>query len=303
MKCHLYVGLLVTVLCLLPLRLKAEDSIPAVNGEQEVYTVQMDRPGVGTGTNVLEFGKIQWESGFEYTRFLGNHILTLPTTLFRFGLHRRAELRLEYAGELYLFDMDGDEENDFKPAYTPEPLFLGTKIMLWEGSEEKRLRWVPRVSLMLNLGLPLTPDYAKYMPVSGKIDALFENDITSWFSIGYDFGAHWNEWAPMPDFMASLALNFSPIDRLGLFVESYNYFNCDVNAKLLGYSTAYSLYLDFGVTYMPHPHVQLDVYAGFNYYETEKVLGGPENFAFVGIGVAWLVWDEARFRAARLRRQ
>ena len=63
--------------------------------------VQPDRPGMGTGTTVLERGVIQWETGFEVDHLAGLHLLTLPTTLFRFGVDKRAELRLEF-GVTYL---------------------------------------------------------------------------------------------------------------------------------------------------------------------------------------------------------
>lgn len=259
---------------------------------EETAVVQPDRPGMGTGTTVLERGVIQWETGFEVDHLAGLHLLTLPTTLFRFGVDKRAELRLEFGGALVVNDHpDADPASPDNHFYTTEPLYIGSKIMLWEGSEEARLRWIPRVSLMANIGLPTTKEMADRMPVFGNLDLLFENDITRWFSIGYDFGAHWVEWAPMPDFFASLGLNFTPTDKLGLFVENYNYFDCDLDPALFGYSTVYMVYLNFGVTYLVHPRVQLDLYAGFNCFHSEQILRSPKNDSFVGFGLAWLIKD------------
>ena len=116
------------------------------------------------------------------------------------------------------------------------------------------------------------------MPISGGIDLLFENEITNWFSIGYDVGAEWVEWAPMPDIFASLGFNFNPTEKFGVFVENYNFFDCDVDASLFGHSTAYMVYLNFGATYLVHPRVQ-------------RMLSGPQNDVFVGFGVAWLIRD------------
>lgn len=259
--------------------------------ERQDLHAEADRPGAGTGTNVLPFGYIQWETGVEVAHTLGTHILTLPTTLFRFGLHDRVELRLEYTGGLYVVDKpDSDPLTpDESGMYVPDPLCIGTKIKLWEGSEEQKLRWIPRTSLMLNLGIPLTKKTAEIMPVAGFADLLFENDVTDWLTIGYEFGAHWREWAPMPDFFASLGLNFSATDKLGFFVENYNYFDCDVDPAIFGHSTAFDINLNFGMTYMPVPPVQLDIYAGFNCYESEPILSGPQNFCFLGLGVTWLL--------------
>ena len=271
---------------LLPLGIVAEE----VSCIQQEAVVQADRPGAGTGPTVLDKGVIQWETGFEAQHISGMHAITLPTTTFRFGVDKRAELRLEYAGALGIFDHpDTLSLIPDEPFYAPTPLYIGSKIMLWEGSEERRLRWIPKISLMAEIGLPLTTDMAKKMPVSGDIDLLFENEITNWFSVSYDFGAYWVEWAPMPDFFASLSLNFMPTEKLGLFVENYNSFDCDINQELSGYGTVHMVYLDFGVTYLVHPRVQLDLYAGFNCFHTEPMLNGPKNDVFLGFGVAWRI--------------
>ena len=259
---------------------------------QETAVVRPDRPGMGTGTTVLERGVIQWETGFEIDHLPGLHLLALPTTLFRFGVDKRAELRLEFEGALVVNDHpDADPASPDDHFYITAPLYIGSKIMLWEGSEEARLRWIPRLSLLANIGLPTSKAMAENMPVWGSLDLLFENDITRWFSIGYNFGVHWNEWAPMPDFFASLGLNFTPTEKLGFFVENYNSFDCDVNPALFGSSTAYLVFLNFGVTYLVHPRVQLDLYAGFNCFNSVQMLSSPQNDSFVGFGVAWLIRD------------
>ncbi len=256
--------------------------------------VSADRPGVGTGSEVLNKGFIQWETGFEVAHVPGAHQLTLPTTLFRFGLHKRIELRLEYGGTLAI---DDHQENTTGPQdrpayYAPSPLHIGAKILLWDhqgGSLEQK--WIPRTALLLNVGVPITPTLAQMMPVSGSVDLLFENEVTDWLSLGYNIGAHWDEWVPAPDIFASLGLNFNPTDRLGLFIESYNIF--DVAAIHPSTNTRYTRYdinLDFGLTYVVHPRVQLDAYAGFNLYCSDSSLSGPKNFAFVGFGVTWLIW-------------
>ena len=261
--------------------------------EQNEIWLSADRPGAGTGSEVLGRGYIQWETGFEVAHLPGMYMLTLPSALFRFGLHKRVELRLEYAGALTVFD---SHENKYpppeEPLYIPSPLNVGTKVLICEhrgGSLDKP--WLPRTALMLNAGLPLTPAYAKEMPISGSADLLCEHEVLEWLSIGYDVGAHWVEWAPAPDIFASLCVNFEPTDHLGLFVESYNIF--DVDALDIQTNTRYTHYninLDFGLTYAVHRRVQLDAYAGFNLFDSEPLFSTPRNFAFAGIGVTWLIW-------------
>ena len=261
--------------------------------EQNEIWLSADRPGAGTGSEVLDRGFIQWETGFEVAHLPGAHPLTLPASLFRFGLHKRVELRLEYGGILAISDHpDTIPSTADKYEYAPSPLYIGAKILLWDhhGGSLNR-KWIPRTALMVNVGAPLTPGMAQAMPVSGSVDLLFENEVTEWLSFGYDIGAHWVEWAPMPDIFASLAINFQPTDRLGLFVESYNYFDTDAFALAVEKRyTHYDINLDFGLTYAVHRRVQLDAYAGFNLYESEPLISGPKNFAYVGFGVTWLIW-------------
>ena len=261
-----------------------------VQAQDSEIRAEADRPGMGTGTTVLPYGSIQWETGFEVDHLLDMHELCLPTTLFRLGLGPWAELRLEYTGVL-LLDDDRKENPMADVSYMPEPLWIGSKIRLWGGSEEPKLKWIPRVSLLLEAGVPLTRFDAQYHPLCGTIDLLFENDITDWLSLGYDLGVYWLDWAPTPDVFASLGFNFSPTDKLGVFIESYNYFDPDAvdEEDPKRTFTVCDISLDFGLTYMVHPRVQLDAYAGFNLYHTEPVLSGPRNNVYFGFGVAWLL--------------
>jgi hypothetical protein len=260
--------------------------------ENEIW-LSADRPGAGTGSEVLTRGVIQWETGFECLHTLGSHLLTMPTTLFRFGLHKRAELRLEYTGALMIFDHpDADPGTPDEHLYTPAPLEIGTKILLCDhhgGSLEQK--WIPRTALLCNIGIPISSFLVKELPISGSVDLLFENEITEWLSLGYDLGVQWNEWAPAPDIFASLGINFAPTDHLGLFIESFNLFDPDAMDLMTGKTYTHShVSLDFGITYAVHPRVQLDAYAGFNIYNSEPMMSYPQNYAFFGLGLTWLIW-------------
>ena len=273
--------------------------------EQNEIWLSADRPGEGTGSEVLNKGFIQWETGFECLHTLGTHIVTMPTTLFRFGLHKHVELRLEYTGDLMLFDHpDADPTTQDEQLYIPAPLEIGTKILLWDhhgGSLDKA--WIPRTAVLCNLGLPISKSLAKDLPVSGSVDLLFENEVTEWLSLGYDVGVQWNEWAPAPDIFASLGVNFEPTNHLGLFIESFNLFDPDAIDLNTGKTyTHCHINLDFGITYAVHPRVQLDAYAGFNIYNSEPIMSFPKNYAFGGIGVTWLIWHPHRLFGQNGRR-
>lgn len=96
---RLIVLAIVSGLLWLPVRTAAQENAPGeAVAQSETAVVQPDRPGFGTGTTVLDRGVIQWELGFDVEHYLGTHLITLPTTSLRFGVDRRAELRLDYGG-------------------------------------------------------------------------------------------------------------------------------------------------------------------------------------------------------------
>ncbi len=226
-----------------------------------------DRPGVATGTDVMPFKKVMWESGFEGGWIAGAHVVTLPNTMFRFGITPFAELRVEYDGILV--------QNGKQWDYAPAPLVLGTKVRIFDGSD--KYKWIPNVSLMVNLDIPCTKQLASTMHVAPSVYALFSNDVTDWFNIGYNVGAEWDGMTAIPATFLGVCLGFNITDNLGAFVESYNYFT-----RYGAGSTNADPNIDFGFNWMVHKKVQLDLYAGFSCLS-------PKDFSMVGLGVAWLI--------------
>ena len=240
-----------------------------VSAQESASVISADRPGMATGVDVMPFKGVQWETGFQYDYSSGAHSITLPTTLFRLGITRFAELRMEYDGTLASADKKQWE-------YAVEPLVVGTKIKVFEGTENEKLQWLPAVSFLLNLAVPSTPDLAKTTHVAPSAYLLFHHNATDWLSIDYNIGAEWDGVSAQPATFLALCLGFGITDKAGAFLESYNYVT-DYGRRLGG-----SANLDFGFTYLVQPRVQLDVYAAFNCQD-------PASSASVGLGVAWMI--------------
>lgn len=258
--------------------------------EKNEIWLSSDQPGVGS--EVLDKGHIQWETGFEVNHQLGTHFILLPNALFRFGVHEKIEMRLEYGGLMTINDKPLSAQHwQDDPLYQPAYLHVGGKFQICEhhgGAKEKN--WIPRVAFLANVGLPVTSAMAKEMPVYGGAYLLLENEVLEWLSISYDAGVHWVEWASVPDVESSVGINFVPTDRLGLFAEVFAIFNCDaVNEKKQVYTDS-NIHFNAGITYAVHPRVQLDMYGGFNLYSTNTLTSGPRNYSFLGLGVTWLIW-------------
>lgn len=239
--------------------------------QTDVSSISADRPGMATGTDITPFLKVVWENGFEST-WDGNPDFLLPTTMIRFGVTRFAELRLQYDGSYYRFN---DHFGLRQWAYDVQPLVLGTKVKIFDG-----YKWVPKISLMANLAIPLKRDigaYATAQHVAPSLYLLFQNDVTDWFNIGYNVGAEWSGYSHIPSTFLALCLCFNITDNFGAFLESYNYLT-----RLGPENTEAECNLDFGFSYIVHPRVQLDVYGMFN-------CQNPRDFNGIGLGVAWLI--------------
>lgn len=234
--------------------------------EEELW-MEPDRPGVATGTGVMPFKGVMWETGFEAGFGRDEYSVLLPTTMFRFGITKFAELRLEYDGVL----LRGEDK---KWSYEVAPLIIGTKVRIFDGSEQ--YKWIPKTALMVNLAIPCTKEMAETMHVAPSLDLLFSNDVTDWFNIGYNVGVEWDGIQAKPYTFLALCLGFNITDQIGAFIESYNYFTD------YGKNTDAECGIDGGFTFMVHDRVQLDVYAGFDARD-------PKANSYVGLGVAWLI--------------
>ena len=147
---------------------------------QDTEDFSPDAPGATTGVDIMKPGKIDWETGIvlEWDRRNGGHArtFTINTSLFRLGLTPQAEVRLQI---------------DECITHTPEGNFggianaaIGTKIKVYEGGKV-----FPKVSFMGTILIPGGSN-AHYLPkhVGIQVHLLFENELSSKFTLGYDLG-------------------------------------------------------------------------------------------------------------------
>ena len=172
------------------------------------------------------------------------------------------ELRLGGDGFLY---QDADSQR-FKPAFSG--IGVGTKIKCFEG-----LGAVPAVSVLADFAVPYTASNGFNVDhLAPSLYLLFENPVNDWLSIGYNVGAEWDGTLAQPTTFAALCLGFSATEKLGCFVESYNYFG--------GLGNVYAM--DFGLNLMVGRKVQLDLAANMD-------LSNPAQCWSISFGVAWQI--------------
>ena len=232
--------------------------------QQEEAEFTADRPGASTGPNVIGHRVIQLEQGIQYDGADGPGTCTFSNTLLRYGLFPNMELRL--GGDAFLYPSDAVDKT-YKPAFSG--LSIGTKIMCFEGRGA-----IPAVSVLADFSVPMTASEGFNVDhFAPSLYLLFENPVADWLSIGYNVGAEWDGTLPQPTAFAALCLGFSATERLGCFVESYNYFNSS-------FGNVYAM--DFGLNWMAGRKVQLDIAANID-------LTNPAQCWSVSCGVAWQI--------------
>lgn len=236
---------------------------------QEDISFSADRPGNSTGVDIMPQWKIQWETGvaYEWAERGNEQGITLNNSLFRLGLTNNCELRFQIDNALA--HTAGGDWN-----YGVANVALGTKVKLFDG-----WKGVPKVSLMGNILMPGGKKHS-FLPqhAGGQLHLLFQNDVCSWFNVGYDIGSDWNGDKANPDCFLAACFNFQPADKLSCFLESYNCFSSDRQ----WYDKKFLCATEIGAAYMVAPRVQIDLAADMHFNQ-------PRNYFSVAFGVAWLI--------------
>ena len=223
-----------------------------------------DRPGALTGTDALPRFKLQWESGMEYeSRTDGPRTLTINSTQLRFGLFENTEIRI---GSDFMMVKDTPGA---KPQYGLAPLDIELKTKFCEQSGI-----LPSIGFLV--GLVSSHIGTRWMlpsHLSPEMHLLFENTVTDWLEICYNIGVEWDGESPTPTTFLGLGLDFNITERLGTFVESYNYLHPGEPNQYM---------TEFGFTWLASNRLQLDLYADLD-------LQNIRNFYSVSFGFCWLI--------------
>lgn len=125
---------------------------------QDTNEFSPDAPGATTGVGIMPLGKIDWETGFshEWNRRNGAHerTWTINTSMFRYGLTRQAELRLQI-DECLTHTPEGNYGGITNAA-------IGTKIKVYEGGKV-----LPKVAFLGTVLIPAAAMHATYRATLG----------------------------------------------------------------------------------------------------------------------------------------
>ena len=239
-------------------------SLIAINfgfAQDELPSVVPDRPGYTWATEVTPHHKIIWDHGFGFEATPeGESTLTLSSSVLRYGLFENLELRVGTDFMMY---------NEGEPTFGINPLTIGTKIKLYEGSGI-----LPSIGLLAEMQSPhigskdLLPSH-----LAPSMYLILGHEVTDWLGIYYNAGEQWDGESANPTTFLGLALYFSFNDQLGAFVDTYNYLNSDEGNQYM---------LETGLYWQVSRRVQLDLEGDFDVQNFGK-------YYAVGCGVSWLI--------------
>lgn len=227
--------------------------IYAQDDRSEVDNLITDRPDQTESPFTLPKGYFQWETGFLYTS--GPFATTLPngsvvfgedlesftynTSLFRFGLTDKIELRL-------IQEIGNTRIGNFNSNTEVIPTLIGTKIHLLNQDGLK-----PQVAFLAHIGGPIFSNQNTGVQADFRFN--FEHQLTDKLVLGYNVGGRLDN--DLNDFTAlyTLVFGYSVTPKLYAFAELYGFLEKDIEADHQ---------IDFGIAYLVSPNFQLDFYTG-----------------------------------------
>lgn len=232
--------------------------LAAAGGVGQAEPIVTDRPDQTESAGIVPRHAVQVESGFGFARFdeagLRTETASFPSTLVRYGLEPRIELRLGWDGYL-------DEKNEVGGIDTDTTgsggTSLGAKLLLRDGENGG-----PALALLASAALP-TGDRAfrgeRLDPAARLIAA---HTLSDRVGLGWNAGVAaqtaadgTGELDTHANGFYTVALGIGLTDRWGTFVEAFG------EAPLSGPGgPAHSA--DAGLTYLVRDNVQLDVSIG-----------------------------------------
>lgn len=234
------------------------------NATAQEAEISAGRPGMSTGVDVMPVGKIQWETGFGCERDNTSQVdmttWTINTTQLRYGLSQYAELQLGF--DIASAKADGIKESGMAP------IVIGTKLKMYESES-----WLPTMGFEGTLTLATGKEAFRPEHAAPSMYLLFHHDLSDKWGLDYNVGAEWDGSTPQATIFTAINLGYSITDKVGVFVEDYNYMAKGEDA---------SCNIDFGVTYVPHRRVQIDASANLN-------LNNISDYFMFGIGISWLI--------------
>ena len=204
-------------------------------------TIVTDRPDQTESSSTIALGSLQIEAGFlhqlsDMDGFKELHVLA-PTTLFRYGVMNKVELRFGIQYESVrdrVFQKTFDGISDLE---------VGAKVQLFKKEDHKT-----QIAFLTHLLLPTGPKQLTNDRLGSINKLAISHALNKTVDIGYNIGYDYFG-VGKGNFTYSLVFGVTVFENFGVYIEPYGE---AVNLKTQVTS------LDSGVTYLLQDNIQLD---------------------------------------------
>ncbi|MFY0592499.1 transporter [Roseivirga sp.] len=245
-------------------------SLPLLSQEeaQEQGNIVTDRPTQSVSAFTVGKGVFQLETGFmfqENTLFIPSfdplssmiieanlRSITYNTSLFRYGISDRIELRLGQNLGRGKIVANGEVLSSSDIHFVPTS--FGAKISLVDPVGAR-----PAISFLGQISGPLFSEFELGTDVEFRFN--FQHQLTEELSLGYNLGGTVNTNGNDNNFVGlyTAVVGYSITSKLGAFAEFYGF--------LPSGSTQNDHQIDFGLSYLIDANFQLDIFGGTGFSE------------------------------------
>lgn len=178
--------------------------------------IETDRPDQTETAVLISKNIFQVELGFNKENTKGDdYTLVHPTSLFKYGLSKRIELRLEITCHSEYIRPTSQS----KTTTVLEPFVLGGKIALLEEKE-----WKPKTTFIGGISLPfLGSKQARTTNAAPAFRFTMQNTLSKTIGLGYNIGAEWDGETSTPIWIYTFAPGFSIGEKWYAYVEAFGF--------------------------------------------------------------------------------
>lgn len=220
--------------------------------------LEADRPDQTETPSIVPKGMFQAESGFSFEKVAtDNAVFTLPSTLWKYGISQKIELRLITE---WIF-----EHNENQKQNGLLPVAVGFKVNLLE---EKG--WLPKTSLISHISLKNTASknykYDYYVP---DFRFTMQHHLSEKMTLVYNIGATWDGFSKQSTGIYTLTTGYAITEKVGAYIEVFGFMPQN--------ETAYHNF-DGGFTYLINDNFMVDLSSGLGITQT-----APKYYLALGI--------------------
>lgn len=247
---------------------------------EEGERIAPDRPGFGDAVSIASTGAMHIETGTWLEQDRNDSLTSLglgiSSTLFRYGLFKRVELRLDY-----------NFWNQVTPAIKESelglyPIRAGMKLHLLTNKGV-----LPSITFIGMQELPFTAT-KNFKPknLSTDLQLSFANKVSDKFALCYNLGAVLNE---STSYYYALSAEFSLTEKTGYYLQTHSNFQKEKGFNG-NYTTHYIHYLETGLMFYPNHNAQIDVSGGLKAiedFEKSRISSEQHSCFFISVGFSW----------------